>query len=876
MNFDIIALSECWLTQASLIPYLPGYNYNYAVSVFGKSGGVVMYTKDNLIVETVDTMQYFVTSSVEILTVSIKNMDLFFSTVYRHPMPNENDFLEDFENFIGNKTFQNSNYRNLICGDFNINTLGKSNKVNHYISLIKSSNFSIYASKPTRITSSSSTCIDHIIYQLKPTDEINCTVSDLQVADHKCITIEVSYIAKKHRTRKILRRVHSEKNIQKFKNCVHTTNWTNLITDSNSLNENTLSFIKKIVHLYGESFPLVKQKNHVNDSDWINSDIRKMILHKNFLLKKSKRTKKPKDISRFKLYNSVVRAKITKQKQTYFSTIISASKGKKKWDFINKVQNKQKASSHVQISATNYKNHLDNVISRKDVNKQSMSTTYNSNTAVLTVSDVDEIFNCIMLLKNKFTYQENDIPMFLWKQIAEDISAPITYLVNTMISSAQFPNMFKSAFISPIFKRGDKNLPNNYRPIATLHNLSKVFERVIYNRILSFCSKFNILPDYQFGFRPHFSTKDAIASLVLQIENNSRANKKTCCVFLDLSKAFDMVNYDRLLQILYNLGFRGQFFNLLSSYLNGRTYKVKIGNDFSQTSNMTRGVPQGSIISPILYSLYVTDFSFVHEHVFQYADDSTIIISYNTLEDLKLSLCNIEKKLQKFITDRHLTLNTQKTEIMLIGEQTTHTLSFMNEHVTTIKAAKFLGIYISSVLNFDFHTEKLLIPSIRRHYPFFSKSKHYFNKDTKKLVFRSFINSVILYGTPFLLLLSKSMIRQLEKAYNRAIRIFFNLHFMFPSNDLHFVTGIPSLSTVIKHYSLAYTYLIFNQKVPSQVHSHFKKGMHRNNFILKSQKGRFSLHNAIAHHWNALPPQTKSIASYSHFKAGLHANHSKI
>ena len=180
----------------------------------------------------------------------------------------------------------------------------------------------------------------------------------------------------------------------------------------------------------------------------------------------------------------------------------------------------------------------------------------------------EEILSCFSEMKNKRTKQENDIPMFLWRTIGHIIVKPIWFLVNQMFSQAKFSHMLKMADISPIFKRGDPKIPKNYRLIA-------VFERVILNSITDYCTKNNLLPPSQYGLRSNHSKKDAILKLLLEIENNSLSHLKTCVIFLDMSKAFDLVNHQILLEILNSLGFRGHFSTLLKNYLSGSKFRIK-------------------------------------------------------------------------------------------------------------------------------------------------------------------------------------------------------------------------------------------------------------------------------------------------------------
>jgi len=874
-NFEIIALCECWIIKDTHVPHLPGYNCNYIESTYGKSGGIAIYTKNNLKVDRLDLNVEKLNPSTELLSIHILSENLIFTTFYRHPNENPSHFLTDLEDILCNKLFQNDKIRKLICGDFNINTLDVSKISENYLRIIDSFNYNIYAEKPTRITKNSATCIDHVIYQIQHNNKISCTVNNFQASDHHSISISLLSHNSLCSKSNILRRNHSKSNIEKFKNTIKTINWNELMCNNYSIDENLDKFMSKIIQVYSDSFPKITNCKRNDNCIWMNKKIKKMIVHKNYLQRKYKRKNNINNFTKFTRYNTALRREISQAKKEYYCFNIVSYSGKKKWDFINKIRNKPKSLTDVKISANEYKNHLDQIIAKPYTNiptKNPLNSKICCNTASLYFADENEILNYLFSLKNKSTHHEFDIPMFLWNKIAEEIYKPITYLVNSMISEAYFPKLLKSSIITPIYKRGDRNLPNSYRPISVLHNLSKIFEKVVYTRMNSFCIKYNVIPDYQFGFRPNFSTKDAVTSLLLQIEMNKSNNLKTCCIFLDLSKAFDMVNYTQLLNILNNQGFRGHFQSLLKSYLSDRTYSIKLNNDISSSNSnncLSNGVPQGSILSPFLYSLYVDNFSSVHNCVIQYADDSTIVVAYQNFDDLQINVSKIEKSLIQFINDRFLVLNNQKTEIVLFGEHSTRTLTFMNVNINTKTHTKFLGIYISSDRKFDTHIENCLIPNIRKHFSFFYNSSKFFDKKTKILLFHSYITSIIIYATPFLLVVSKKKLTQLERIYNRAIKFLFRLPYLCPSSKLPQFTGLPCLSNVIHHYSLSYAYLIFHRKTPALVHSHFVRSNHRNNFILKTIKDKKSISNTLANNWNAQTTQMKHINTHSTFKQKL-------
>lgn len=434
-----------------------------------------------------------------------------------------------------------------------------------------------------------------------------------------------------------------------------------------------------------------------------------------------------------------------------------------------------------------------------------------------------------------------------------------------MLSTATFPLIFKAADITPIYKRGNVNDAKNYRPVTTLHNLSKVFERILLNRIINYTSAYSLLPPCQYGFRENHSTKDAILDLFLKIENNILVKMKTCCIFLDWGKAFDMVNHEKLLQILAALGFRGHSHLLFISYLTNRSFRIKHSNEYSKYCPILRGVPQGGILSPILYSLYVNNINSIHSNIILYADDSTIAIPYIDIVELQITLHSLGKKINDYFEDLHLEINSNKTEIILFGEKSSQHLNFLGEHIKTVEQTKFLGIVIHANRKFNSHIDCSILPNIRKLYSMFYHLSDILDNKTKRLLFQSSIIPYIIYATPFILNIDQRNMKKLSVSYKKALKILFRLPYRYPSELLFNKTHTMCPQTLIQNHTALYAHKIFNVLAPPTINSFFTRTPRRN-FIIKPFKDNISTHNTIALHWNALKSDAKIESNFAKFK----------
>ena len=333
--------------------------------------------------------------------------------------------------------------------------------------------------------------------------------------------------------------------------------------------------------------------------------------------------------------------------------------------------------------------------------------------------DEEAINKIIYNLPPKSSSVCDGISTKLLKVIAPVIIKPLTLLINQVLNTGTFPDKLKIAKVIPIFKKGDPSLFENYRPISLLPAISKVLEKIIALQLSSYFEKNKLLFDNQYGFRPKHSTEHAALELIDRITNKMDTNEIPLNIFLDLSKAFDTIDHSILLNKLKYYGLKGPTLNLFQSYLSNRKQYTEIEDTTSTILHIQVGVPQGSILGPILFIIYVNDlpqcsnkFDFI-----MYADDTTLSSTIDSFSDINSnasadSLINAEiGKVIEWLKINKLSLNKNKSKYMTFHmpkKQIQHlTLKIDGINIEKVEEFNFLGLTMDTNLKWKKHTDKI-------------------------------------------------------------------------------------------------------------------------------------------------------------------------
>ena len=433
-----------------------------------------------------------------------------------------------------------------------------------------------------------------------------------------------------------------------------------------------------------------------------------------------------------------------------------------------------------------------------------------------------EVLDLVKSFKNKFSNDNQDLYMNLIKKVIYCIVQPLTYIFNKSFVEGVFPDDMKIAKVLPLHKSGERNLFTNYRPVSILPQFSKILEKLFYKlfyiRLEKFVSTCNILIDSQYGFRSKRSTSMAVVDLVEKISNSIDKNKPTIGVFIDLKKAFDMVDHKILLQKLCFYGIRGTPHSWLSSYLSNRLQYVEINDVISDRLAIQTGVPQGSILGPLLFILYINDICNVSKllELILFADDTNIFLSGSDYASI-CNILNVElNKLNVWFRVNKLSLNISKTNYIIFGKKRVPDdfhIIINGMAIERVYSTKFLGVIIDHRLNWKEHVSQVTI-KLNKILAIFYKIRYKLSSDSLYILYCSLFLPYINYcceiwGNTYISNVNKVFILQ-----KKCIRIIGNANYRDSTKDLFCSLRIVKFFDLVKLKTCEYIFRALNSLLP--------------------------------------------------------------
>jgi exonuclease III len=870
-QFDVLAISESKL-QKNMEPKVDisinGYHYPLSTPTKATKGGVLLYIKENHVFKPRPNLHIYADKTSESCFAEIincKGKNSIVGVIYRHPTGNSFDFIETYlKPLVQNKLSKAIlNKKIYIAGDFNYDLTNiSSEETSDFFDLMTSSQLLPTISLPTKLNTYHDTLIDNIF-----TNQYNPDLTSgnftLQLSDHLASFLiapneNIQYLPKKHN---ITKRDTKSFNEDVFLTEIKQINWDDILQcEKTDTNHSFNSFYDTIEHLLDKHMPkrkITKQEFKQRFKPWVTKGILTSIRRREKLLKKYTRAKNYNRKQEIHGQYITLRNKILEltriSKRTFYQNYFRDNNNnlRKVWQGIKEIISiKTKSNANPvcvmedddlltnPIGISNsfnkyYSNIAENILNKRAYDGDGNFIKYMPdpvpNSLFFTAVDADEIRNLIKSFDPAKAAGPCSIPPKILNLICESISNPISKIANLSFQTGVHPERLKVAKVVPIFKSGSKMLTSNYRPISLLSNLNKILEKLMFTRVFSFLEKENAIYDKQFGFRPKHSTNHAIISITEKIREALDNDKFACGVFVDLQKAFDTVNHEILLQKLQRYGIRGDALKWFKSYLTDRLQFVSILGFESDKLLIKHGVPQGSVLGPLLFLIYINDLykAIQNSETYLFADDTNLLNINSNFKHLQKQMNADLKCLCLWLLANKISLNKTKTELIFFKKPNTeipsNIIKINGLKLYPSQSVKYLGIYLDEHLNGSAHID-ILVPKLRRANGMLAKIRHYTSPEQVKSIYHAIFASHMTYGCQVWgRSFTNTHINKIQVLQNNALRLItFCTDFRDHVTPIYAEQNILKIMDLISLKNLLLIHDYFKNKLPSTFNDYYK------------------------------------------------------
>ena len=822
----------------------------------------------------------------------------------------------------------------LLLGDFNINLL-KCNEDSNIMSFLDIMNSHLILPQiflPTRVTEHSKTLIDNIFSTPTESGTISGNLC-YSISDHLpqvCLFPKLDNYGTGEDGpyfHKDWSKFSQEDFLLDYFDIEWNTIFERFNFDPNQCFNIFNDKIKVLLERHVPTVKLTKRQLQTKLKPWITPGILKSISKRDFHHRKFIKATKPDDkarhLAQFKAYRNLIVTLCRRSKKNHFTRYFlhNSNNMQKIWSGIRDIINSKSSKSSVPISLSigesissnpeKVANHFndfftsvaDSLRSKLPPTNSNFSRflkNQNPNSIFLRPTTPEEIFKIIGDFSDSKSSGPNSIPIRILKLLNIEISKPISTLINRSFDKGVFPSVLKISKVIPVFKnKGSPLEVSNYRPISLLSNIEKIYEKAMYSRIMDFLTRFKQIYPKQFGFRKKHSTIDTIIAIVEQIRQKVDNGDFACGVFVDLQKAFDTVDHEILLSKLSHYGIRGVANNWFKSYLSNRSQFVSISNYNSTLKLIKHGVPQGSVLGPLLFLLYINDLHYcIRTSIpYHFADDTHLLNFASTLYSLCSRVNADLRVLVEWLNANKISLNASKTEFLIfrsVRKDLNHVprLKIAGKIVIPSKSVKYLGVYLDEHLSWKPHVSAIAT-KLRRANGALSKLRHYVPFKILLNIYHAIFMSHARYACQIWGLSDNSVTHRIQTLQNTALRLMTFSPPRTSATNLYANYKLFKIFDLVKLMNILYVHKFLNQNLPTDILNSLSinkvdhslgtrsgtKSLLRYQSVNTTFFGLNSLSRLSSHQWNLLQlnnskfnlsemslSKLKSLASESFFK----------
>ena len=886
-NFSVLCLSETFLSSydSDNIYAVPYYRMIRRDRGYGCGGGLIVYIHNSVAYEHLENLDSSMPESVNIKVKPNMKKGFILSFLYRPPNSTSSWYDKVYEYFENCFSLNNEI---IILGDFNINLLEAEGKNKRWMNMVTSFSLNQLISCPTRVTDTSSTLIDHV-YSNNPSNIAESGVVKYTLSDHFLIfATRLCTPTKKKESKRICREFkdYSLLTDQNIRDNLSGNNLESVLCEKNidsmfyKFNQIYCSLMKSLI---------ITRKRFVKTDNlpkWLDNEVKKHMKLRDYL----KRDGKWKE---YKKRRNFVTNLIKRKKKKAISEIINSNRNNTKplWDALNISSNKDRSLiNNTKLTPNDFNRHFTSIaksisknIPTKDLvqaEERPYTTLRLSHWSPFTPEICHKYLKTI---SDKKATGQDGISIKVLKRTWPYISNIVCDMFNRILIENEVPNSWKIARVTPIHKGGDLNDPSNYRPISILPVLSKVFEKHVNQQLQNYFSSNSLIHKLQCGFRKSYSCADLVHKIVTDCIGAKSEGHYVSLMFLDFKKAFDCVDHTILVKKLRLFGITGKPLSLVNSFLSNRSQFVMIHKDKSEILPIQIGVPQGSILAPTLFLIYINDLlSYtLHSKSFAYADDTVFMSKSEDIRSLN-QICDIDLILiNRWCNNNRMILNTKKSHYMILKPTSRASgsdlyLNINDTRLQRVKKTKLLGFVLNDKLTWSDHVD-YICKNVKKSLALFQNCREFLDRKSSRNFYYQYIFCHLIYGIRIYGNLAPHyLLNNLFLLQKRAFRLIANVnhipYHLISTIDLYKSLDLVPFPSLVGQFTCLFGFHILHSLCPdfliADFQHHQTRKSCRDTHILQYNSNM--LNHRIITSFNALPIHLRYAAKLITFKHLLH------